>query len=53
MKNFENYALAPAQRQALLGGRTVVKTDVDGDGKWDIKEVYDNDGNIKRVVFRY
>jgi|GEM_PF-7038943 len=53
MNNFEFFAMTSAQKEAVLGGRDVVKTDVDGDGKWDIKEVYDKDGNIKRVVFRY
>jgi len=36
--------------RSLTGGKVTVLIENDGDNKWDIKLVYDDDGNlIKRV----
>jgi len=41
-----------AEIKNVNAGRTVVKQDTDGDGKWDVKMVYGDDGYLKKVKFR-
>lgn len=49
MKNFEK--LSEFQLTSTKGGRVVTKYDWDGDGKWDMKEVY-VDGVLKKRVYK-
>ncbi|WP_461640377.1 hypothetical protein [Labilibaculum euxinus] len=52
MKKFKNSILKNYEMVAINGGyRSVVRTDRDGDGNWDKKEVY-VDGKLKKVVYR-
>lgn len=51
--NLEKFnALSKEQMKEVTGGRRVEKHDIDGDGKWDIKIVYDKYDNVKRIVYR-
>ena len=50
IQKFENCKIE--NMQEIKGGRTVVKIDKDGDGRWDEKRVYDKYGNLKKVKFR-
>jgi bacteriocin-like protein len=43
MKNFE--VLSTEKLKNVKGGRTVIKIDRDGDGKWDEKHVWTNRGH--------
>lgn len=47
------YQLTRNETQKILGGRDVEKFDDDGDGKWDRKLVYRNDGSLKKIVTRH
>ena len=37
MKKLQSLQLSENQAQKVVGGRSVEKLDIDGDGKWDIK----------------
>lgn len=51
MKTFGE-ALLPAEMRSINGGRTVRKEDTDGDGKWDVKTVVNDDGTRAKLVIR-
>jgi len=37
-------------REVDGGYRSVIRTDIDGDGRWDLKEVYKNGELVKTVL---
>lgn len=39
--------LKKSELSAITGGRRVERIDVNGDGEWDIKIVYRNNGTVK------
>ena len=41
------------EMRVVNGGRKVRKIDLDGDGKWDVKLVYNNDGSLRRIVQKF
>lgn len=47
MKKLSNQTI-----KKILGGRDVVKIDVDGDGDWDLKYVYGKHGEIRKIKAR-
>lgn len=50
MKNLKGLLELSCKEQVfIVGGRHVVKVDIDGDGRWDLKWVQRNNGTI---VFR-
>lgn len=50
MNKFKN--LTNTDMKEINGGRLKVKQDTDGDGRWDIKFVYNNDGLLIKAKYR-
>jgi len=44
--------ISKKEQLRVTGGRRVEKEDTDGDGRWDIKRVYDNNDNLIKYKVR-
>lgn len=53
MEKLKNYELSNERFKEIVGGRRVVKVDANGDGRWDIKWVYRNNGSVRIKIRQF